>query len=146
KLGARVGSFLQGELMPPPHTLPHAVSIYAATRRLDELVLPDRLAERVKLTLGAGRDECGAVPDPVCLVGPRNSGRKALCAALFPDTPLVVVNMGGLPREQEALEQVIREALCESMLQGGALYLDGADALGDGMDEGLKVRLGELLA
>lgn len=148
KLGARLGSFLQGEVLPPPHMLPHGVSVYQARRRLEELVLPEGLAERVGAalrTLPAAPQPEGAVPDPVCLVGPRHSGRKALCAALLPDALLVVVNAGGLPKEQEAFEQLLREALCEAVLQGGPLYLDGADAIASAVDPALRTRLTEIL-
>ncbi len=172
KLGSRVASFLQGELLPQPHTLPHSVSIYHAQKGLDELVLPDGAAEPVATSLlAAVRDRramtsgrraaesdrramtSGRTPapdatpeapliDPICLVGPRHSGRKALCAALLPDAPLVVIAAGGLPKEREAFDQVVREALCEAVLQGGALYVDGAESLDE---ESLRFRLAELL-
>lgn len=58
---------------------------------------------------------------------------------------MVVLRAGALPKDPELFEQLVRDALCEAVLQGGPLYLDGAEALGDGDQAPLRVRLAELL-
>lgn len=147
KLGPRLGAYLQGELLPPPEALPHGVRLYPGRgplRPLEDLVLPAGLSERLGAALRAlrgGQSE----PEPVCLVGPRRSGRKALCAALLPDSPLTVVDAATLPRESDDFAETLRQALCEAVLQGGPLYFDSADALTQ-LEGPQRARLREILA
>ncbi|MSP63601.1 MAG: hypothetical protein EXR72_25300, partial [Myxococcales bacterium] len=112
KLGARLGSYLQGEIAPSPRLLPACLTLQPATRGLGELVLPATVGDRVAGALAAARQEDGTF-DPICLIAPRHSGRKALCAALLPEAPMVVLRAGALPKDPELFEQLVRDALCE---------------------------------
>jgi hypothetical protein len=175
KLGNRVAPYLQGEALPLPGTLPHGLGIYLAERSREELILPQGLDAKVaealeaaqNFALGSAEDFGGFDAadeakdddghdakddaarsrsyDPVCLLGPRHSGRKALVAALLPEAPLVVLHADSLPKAEDALVELVREALCEAALQGNALYIDHIEALLNEAEAALFSRLCALL-
>ena len=144
-LGGRVAAILRGSPRALPNSLTSGIHVRDGSTRFDDLVTPPGLADRIEAAIRATTLEAGRF-DPLCLSGPRHSGRKALLAAALPGIPLVVVDTARLPRDAEPFEQAVREACCETVLQGGALYFDGAEALSGEGDRVLRDRLADLLA
>lgn len=93
-------------------------------RRLDDLILQDDLAQRLRQTVTRGT--AGLV---LGLQGPYGSGRRALAEALCHEAnqPLLTVDLDGLIRSEALPTEMIRRVTREATLQGAGLLWQGAE-------------------
>lgn len=136
RLTDRVTAFLLGDEHLSSHTLPHGVRLYVGQRSLEQLVLPPGLVDRVREGLSESslpmlRDPEGPVLPPLCLVGQRWSGRKALLWALFPERSLVVLSAAHLRGRPEFLHETVLAAVAEAAMQNTLIYVSSAELLGE---------------
>jgi hypothetical protein len=132
KLDERIAAELRGGAPPPIDALiAPCVAISRPTRTLEELLLPDGLAERLRRSFADGV--------VLALQGGYGSGRRvvaeALCAAA--GLPLLVIDLdqllgaesstipGIVQTPEECVGRIVREAL----LRGAAMVWRGADGL-----------------
>jgi len=128
KLADRVVDFLVGRLE-VDDSLADFARIVAPSARLEEVLLPEATKSHVHglLRIAAKTGEF-----PVLLFhGAMGTGKKTLSEALCRDLgwPLLVVQLGAIPRDRHSFPDTVRKVLREAGLRGAALFLDGYHVL-----------------
>ena len=128
KLADRVVDFLVGRLA-VDDSLADFCRIVQPVARLEEVLLPDATKGHVH---GILRSAARLGEFPVLLFhGADGTGKKTLAEALCRDlgVPLLVVELGALPRDRHTFPDMIRKVLREAGLRHAALFLDGYHVL-----------------
>jgi winged helix domain-containing protein/ATPase family protein associated with various cellular activities (AAA) len=142
RVDERIGEFLLGESALPP-AVAHAASVWSPARVVASAVA-QRLAGAVREHLE--RADGGRLV--VQLTGAGGVGKRALaeqvCALL--GTPLLVLDLDELAGSPDLMEQLLRLALREAVLQPAVVYLEGIERLQSAAgvaDDGGSQRRGE---
>ena len=128
RIADRVLDFIEGSTEPPASVLGAAGRFVAQPMAASDVLLPDpSLIDQVARALSR--------PDQVvALIGAPGVGRKAIAgaAARSIGRPLLVVDLGEVPVDGRALEEVLRPLIREVHLQDAVLVLDRAEEYADG--------------
>ncbi len=142
RVADRVLDFIEGSTEPPPSVLGAAGRFIAQPMAAGDVLLPEpALIEQVARALSR--------PDQVvALIGMPGVGRKSIAgaAARSLGRPLLIIDLGEVPVDGRALEEILRPLIREVHLQGAVFVLDGADEYADGEGQAwIFQRLADLL-
>ncbi len=121
----RVVDFLLGSDEPDPRLAPYARAVEPRAR-LDDLLLPDALRERLRALAGGGADAV------FYLQGPYGVGKRSVAEAVCAEAGrgVVVVDAARLAGlDAAAFDELAGVAAREALLRGAATCWDGFDAL-----------------
>ncbi len=114
--------------------------VIEATRRLDQLIMPPKIMERIRMALISRR---GRANTPIVLLGPKGVGKRSIAEGLACelDRPFLVADMDAIFEDGRVPEDLIALIMREARLMGSVLYLHGGPGLPESLSRPRAARI-----